>query len=205
MQAVAALSGLEVVMDPDFVMRETNRTPEFLAKFPLGKVPAFEGADGFCVAEGQAICRYIADSGNNSAQLLGADARARAKVEEWACFAEAEITAHVLPPMLMTMFRLIPFDEARFNQCAADLERALRRVDVALQQGQRFLMGGDKITLADVMVGGVLLLAGKFLMDREMREKAAPNVERYLKGLMEIPEMKGAFGEIELCESRLKA
>jgi hypothetical protein len=37
---------------------EDNKKPEFLAKFPLGKIPAFEGANGFNLAEGAAIARY---------------------------------------------------------------------------------------------------------------------------------------------------
>jgi elongation factor 1-gamma len=39
-------------------MRVTNKSPEFLAKFPLGKIPAFEGADGFKLYEGDAIANY---------------------------------------------------------------------------------------------------------------------------------------------------
>lgn len=47
-QVIAALNGLELNI-PEFAMGVTNKTPEFLAKFPLAKVPAFEGADGFCL------------------------------------------------------------------------------------------------------------------------------------------------------------
>ncbi|EGW08387.1 Elongation factor 1-gamma [Cricetulus griseus] len=36
---------------PHFHFGQTNRTPEFLRKFPAGKVPAFKGDDGFCVFE----------------------------------------------------------------------------------------------------------------------------------------------------------
>jgi elongation factor 1-gamma len=35
-----------------------NKKPEFLAKFPHGKIPAFEGSDGFKLFEGAAIARY---------------------------------------------------------------------------------------------------------------------------------------------------
>ena len=43
---------------PHFHFGQTNRTPEFLRKFPAGKVPAFEGDDGFCVFESNAIAYY---------------------------------------------------------------------------------------------------------------------------------------------------
>ena len=35
-----------------------NKKPEFLSKFPHGKIPAFDGADGFKLFEGAAIARY---------------------------------------------------------------------------------------------------------------------------------------------------
>ena len=55
---MADMNGLELEI-PEFVMRETNQTPEFKSKFPLGKVPAFEGADGFCLTESIAIASYV--------------------------------------------------------------------------------------------------------------------------------------------------
>uniref|UniRef100_A0A8B9U8B0 GST N-terminal domain-containing protein n=1 Tax=Anas zonorhyncha TaxID=75864 RepID=A0A8B9U8B0_9AVES len=43
---------------PHFHFGQTNRSPDFLRKFPVGKVPAFEGDDGFCVFESNAIAYY---------------------------------------------------------------------------------------------------------------------------------------------------
>lgn len=57
--AAANLNGLQLAI-PDFVMRETNRSPEFLSKFPFGKVPTFEGADGTNLFDTDAITEYIA-------------------------------------------------------------------------------------------------------------------------------------------------
>uniref|UniRef100_A0A2K6CF26 Elongation factor 1-gamma n=1 Tax=Macaca nemestrina TaxID=9545 RepID=A0A2K6CF26_MACNE len=47
---------------PHFHFGQTNRTPEFLCKFPAGKYPAFEGDCGFCVFESNAITYYGAMS-----------------------------------------------------------------------------------------------------------------------------------------------
>lgn len=54
---VASIAGLNLTLSP-IVLRETNRTPEYLAKFPHGKVPAFEGPDGFLLTESTAIAKY---------------------------------------------------------------------------------------------------------------------------------------------------
>ncbi|KAK3688996.1 glutathione S-transferase [Podospora appendiculata] len=201
-QALAALNGHEIEIDPAFVFGKTNKTPEFLAKFPMGKTPAFESADGFCLAEGHAICRYAADSGPNSGQLLGSDAKARARVEEWSCFAEHELVAHMMPPLYMCVLHIAPFDEARYAQSVASLERALKRLAVALADGRKFLVG-DHVSMADVMVAGPLMILGKHLMDREMRA-LVPSVVEYLKGLLEIPEVGNAFEALELCEVRVR-
>jgi elongation factor 1-gamma len=185
-------------------MGTTNRTPEFLSKFPLGKVPVLETSDGFCLSEGQAIARFIAESGSKADQLLGSDTKTRAKIEEWSCFAEQEIGANIIPPLIMTVFKMAPFDEARYNHCLGNLERAVKRVQSELEKGEGKFLVGDRITLADVMLGGSLILASKFLVDEEMR-KVAPGVKAYLEGLFEVEEMKEAFGELSFCETRVKA
>ncbi len=57
-RAVAALNGLKVDLPEHYVHFEDNKKPEFLAKFPHGKIPAFDGADGFKLFESAAIARY---------------------------------------------------------------------------------------------------------------------------------------------------
>merc|ERR1712173_438790 len=57
----AKYSGAEVTVAKDFVFGETNKSPEFLKKFPLGKVPAFEGSDGLLLTESNAIAYYVAN------------------------------------------------------------------------------------------------------------------------------------------------
>lgn len=57
-KAVAALAGLTYDSPTGYTHFETNKTPEFLAKFPHGKIPAFEGKDGFKLFETTAIARY---------------------------------------------------------------------------------------------------------------------------------------------------
>uniref|UniRef100_A0A2K6N3B5 Elongation factor 1-gamma n=1 Tax=Rhinopithecus bieti TaxID=61621 RepID=A0A2K6N3B5_RHIBE len=64
---------------PHFHFGQTNRTPEFLRKFPAGKVPAFEGDDGFCVFESNAIAYYVSNE-----ELRGSTPEAAAQVVQWA-------------------------------------------------------------------------------------------------------------------------
>jgi elongation factor 1-gamma len=55
---VAAFAGLKLDHPENYVHMVDNKKPEFLAKFPHGKIPAFEGKDGFRLVEGTAIARY---------------------------------------------------------------------------------------------------------------------------------------------------
>lgn len=185
-------------------MGQTNRTPEFLAKFPMGKVPALECADGFCLAEGAAIAMYLAGSGPKAEQLLGpvTDAKTRAAINEWVFFAENEFVANAMPAAIMCVFNIVPYDEQKYNTSAANLLRALKRLEVALQGGKKYLVG-DQITLADIMVAPPLFFASAFLIDNEMK-KDVPEAVRYLKELSELPEFKNVFGELKSIETRVK-
>ncbi|KAK4034678.1 glutathione S-transferase [Parachaetomium inaequale] len=203
-EVIAAMNGLTVELVPGFQAGVTNQSPEYLAKFPLGKIPGFESGDGsFHLAEGQAIARYVAESGPKADQLLGAagDAKTRALIDMWSCFAEQELAANLTPPGLMSV-KILPYDEARYNMHIAAFERALGRVEAELKDGRKFLVGGQ-LTLADIMIVGVLQASTKYIMDKEMR-KQVPGVEAYLKNIMEVPEMKEAFGSLELIEARAK-
>lgn len=72
----AKYSGAQLTLAKDFVFGESNKKPEFLKKFPLGKVPAFEGSDGVLLTESNAIAYYVA----NDELRGGSDAAARAQV-----------------------------------------------------------------------------------------------------------------------------
>ncbi|KAJ7704103.1 hypothetical protein B0H17DRAFT_1326766 [Mycena rosella] len=58
-RAVAALGGVAIDLPERYVHHEDNKKPEFLAKFPHGKIPTWEGKDGFLLFEGALIARYI--------------------------------------------------------------------------------------------------------------------------------------------------
>nr|XP_039319372.1 elongation factor 1-gamma-like [Saimiri boliviensis boliviensis] len=74
----AQYSGAQVhvlSVPPHFHFGQTNRTPEFLRQFPAGKVPAFEGDDGFCVFECNAIAYCVSNE-----ELRGSTPEAAAQV-----------------------------------------------------------------------------------------------------------------------------
>ena len=56
-----------------------SRTPDFLKINPQGQVPAIQLEDGRCIAQSNAIIRYLAQG----TALLPEDAYLQAKVDEW--------------------------------------------------------------------------------------------------------------------------
>merc|ERR1712032_996487 len=53
-EIAAKYSGAKLTVSKDFKFGETNKSAAFLKKFPLGKVPAFEGTDGTLLTESNA-------------------------------------------------------------------------------------------------------------------------------------------------------
>ncbi|KAG6329843.1 hypothetical protein ID866_9244 [Astraeus odoratus] len=51
----------------------TNKSPEFLQKFPSGKIPAFEGREGLMFFEGAAIVRHGTSSSSSGYVEVGAE------------------------------------------------------------------------------------------------------------------------------------
>ncbi|KAI1755185.1 glutathione S-transferase [Xylaria castorea] len=199
---VADMNGLEIEIPP-FTMRQTNTTPEFLSKFALGKVPTFEGADGFCLSESVAIATYIAKSGPKAGQLLGTDAKTQALITQWACFAEGELFNNAFIPIAMTVMKVYTMDEKRFNDHVAGLKRDVKYLEAVLQGGKKYLVG-DQLTMADLMVTGLLYYGFKHLIDAELR-KELPNLVAYIKNFADAPEHKKYYGELELCENSITA
>lgn len=194
------MNGLELET-PTFEMGVTNRSPEFLAKFPLGKVPAFEGADGFNLAEGAAIATYIAASGPKAAQLLGSDIKTKAKIAEWTLFTETELVAHSGPALQMWL-GIKAFDATLYDFAASQFERALTKVETTMKDGKKYLVG-DELTLADLEVAAFLQFTGGFLFDAEMRTKVPATVE-YIERIAAIPEVAKSFGEFKPIEKRIR-
>jgi len=85
----AKYSGANVQVAKDFEFGKTDKTEDFLKKFPLGKVPALETSDGKYLAESNAIAYYLSNE-----TLRGASDLQKAEVIQWQSFADNEL----LPP-----------------------------------------------------------------------------------------------------------
>jgi glutathione S-transferase len=133
----------------DLAKRE-NRTPEYLAKNPLGGVPVLELDDGTCIAESVAICRYFEEL-QPEPPLMGTGARERALVEMWQRRMELEVAQCVFHCFQNTH----PFFAGRIEQVPAYGEVAKKKLIARLgwldgELAQRPFVAGDRYTIADI-------------------------------------------------------
>ncbi|KAJ5902679.1 hypothetical protein N7495_003207 [Penicillium taxi] len=197
-QAVANINGLEVEVFPDFEFGKTNRTEDFLSKFPLGKVPAFAGADGTNLFESDAITQYIAESGPAADQLVGATPAKRAEIRQWICFAQGEIIDHATK-LILWRLGMGTFDETVEKTSLERLERSLRTLETHLNG--RTWLSSDKIDLGDITVASALIWGFSHVIDAEIRAKYPTTVAWYER-VIEVDGVKQAFGKKDFIEKR---
>jgi glutathione S-transferase len=122
-----------------------TRTPRYLAKFPLGQVPAVEFADGRRLAQSNAIIRYLA----RGSALLPADDFQAAKVDEWLFWEQYSHEPYVAVCRYHMVYKGLP-REAREPWRVERGEAALDLLDRHLA-GRDWLVG-DGLTIADIVL-----------------------------------------------------
>lgn len=146
-----AEKGLEIPTSIVDMMKGENKSDEYLAKNPLGKMPLLELDDGSYLAESGAICRYLEEV-HPEPNLYGQDTKERAVIEMWDRRAELEI----LLPMVSVFTNTHPMWEGRLRQvpewgdvCRDNIEARMSWLDKEL--ADREYLAGDRYTIADIV------------------------------------------------------
>merc|ERR1712186_12575 len=187
----AKYSGAEVTVAKDFVFGETNKSPEFLKKFPLGKVPAFEGSDGLLLTESNAIAYYVA----NDELRGGSEAAARAQVVQWMVMADNEILPAACTWVFPTM-GIMQFNKNATDRAKEDVKAALKTLNDHLLT--RTFLVGERVTLADIAVACTMISLYKQVLDPAFR-KPFGNVTRWFNTVVNQPNAKAVLGQVDLC------
>ena len=127
------------------ILRGESRTPAFLARNPIGKVPLLEiGPDRF-LAESNAMLCYLAEG----TPLLPEDRYARAKVLEWLFFEQYSHEPYIATVRFWVKF-LGKRDEWR-EKIATAMEKGHAALEVMERrlEGHAFL-AGDAYSIADI-------------------------------------------------------
>merc|ERR1719394_1429099 len=187
----AKYSGAEVTVAKDFVFGESNKKPEFLKKFPLGKVPAFEGSDGVLLTESNAIAYYVA----NDELRGGSDAAARAQVVQWMCMADNEILPAACTWVFPTM-GIMQYNKTATERAKEDIKAVLKTLNDHLLT--RTFLVGERLSLADIAVACTMLSLYTQVLDAEFR-KSFVNVTRWFNTVVNQPNAKAVIGQVNLC------
>jgi glutathione S-transferase len=143
-----------------------QKTPEFLAINPMGKVPAVKDGEAV-LGEAAAICAYVAERTPEAklAPPLG-DPR-RAKYLQWLFFSPS-----CIEPALIQIFTKIevPPSTAAWGSAA----QVFDTLDAALEKGPWIL--GEAFSAADIMIGSGLNFAVRLFKMVPSR----PSFDRYL-------------------------
>ena len=189
----AQYSGADLKVAPNFVFGETNKSDAFLKKFPAGKVPAYESADGqVLLTESNAIAYYVAD-----AALRGGDLTTQARVWQWASWADSEL----LPASCAWVFPylgIMQFNKQNVERAKQDLLAALKVLDGHLLT--RTFLVTERITLADIVVFSTLLHAFQHVLDPSLR-KELPNVQRWFVTVAHQERVRAVVGPPALCNA----
>jgi elongation factor 1-gamma len=187
----AKYSGAALTVAKDFVFGESNKTAEFTKKFPLGKVPAFEGSDGTLLTESNAIAYYV----GNDELRGGSDDLARAQVVQWMCWADNEI----LPASCTWTFPcmgIMQYNKVSTERAKEDIKAALNSLNSHLLT--RTFLVGERMSLADIAVACTMLNLYKLVLDPAFR-KPFVNVTRWFNTVVNQPNAKAVLGAVVLC------
>ena len=185
----AKYGGHDLSLDPSFVFGDTNLSKEWLAKFPLGKVPGLE------LSGGQTM-----DESNSAAWLLcpdnmtgGEDKNIQSSILRWISLSDLEVTpasCNWVYPRAGLMPASPDMERGR-----ADLLRFLTWLNTELRL--RTWLVGERITLADISLMSSLLLvfSNKALLD--MGEEL-PHVTRWYNTVINQKNVKSVLQGVSL-------
>lgn len=181
---------------------KTNKTPEFLKKFPLGKIPSFETPSGFRLTESNAIAYYLCESGPNKDQLLGATPEERALVHQWVFFANEHLIRTMLA-LVLPVLGIVPHDPKVEAESLKDLNRWMEYLNGYLK-GRPWILPNRETgpSLADLVVATSLRLGFKLYLDEDARN-SYPNIMEWWNKVLSVPEVEKAFGGNVLLEKKV--
>ncbi|HAO41845.1 MAG TPA: glutathione S-transferase family protein [Afipia sp.] len=155
-----------------------QKTPEFLAVNPMGKVPALKDGD-VSIAEASAICAYVADCYPEAKLAPPIGDPRRGKYLQWLFFSPGCIE----PALIQIFTKLdVPSSTAAWGSAT----QVFDVLDAALEKGP-FLLG-ETFSAADIMIGSGLNFAVRLFKMVPPR----PSFDRYIDACAARPAFQRA-------------
>ncbi|KAE8372062.1 hypothetical protein BDV26DRAFT_274917 [Aspergillus bertholletiae] len=190
---------LELVQVEANSTAEFNKSAEYTKLNPLGKIPAFEGANGYTLSEAIAIAVYVT-SQNEKTTLLGKTKQDYASILRWLSFVNMEVL-----PLFGAWYRpLLGLDAYNKKNVEEASKAALKNIAILEKHltANTFLVG-ERITLADIFAASVLTRAFATVLDKKFRSEN-PAVARWFQTIVNQPYFKAVVENPVLVEEVIK-
>lgn len=180
--------GVPYRLVPVDIFAEEERTPEYLARHPFGKIPSFDH-DGFMLYEASAISRYV-DAAFEGPSLLPGDPQTIARVEQIISVCDS----YVYQPLVWDVYVERLEKAGRGEKSDEDrIADGLDKARISLTAITRLMSGktrlaGDDVTLADLHLAPMMAF---FLMTQEGRRMIAgfPRLGAWWEQMKQRPSM----------------
>jgi elongation factor 1-gamma len=190
---VAEFAGITLETTPDFKPGITNKSADYLLKFPLGQNPAFEGSDGLLLTESAAIAFHIAQA-NKDTSLLGNDSEELANIWQLILFMESNLTHNESELVKANCLNQKLSEEFSKKLNSASLFNYLEYLNIYIDSDDYLV--GNSITLADINLVCNLNFIYGYIINAENRAKYS-NLTRYYENMLSLPQFRKVIGEVK--------
>ncbi|MEO1188766.1 MAG: glutathione S-transferase family protein [Pseudomonadota bacterium] len=149
-----AEKGVEVPLVHTDIIKREQKTPEFLAKNPIGSIPVLELDDGTCISESVAICRYFEEL-HPEPPLFGRTPLEKAQIEMWL----RRVELNFMVPVGMVWIHGHPLTARLLKQIPEAAEQNRKRVQMGYQLLDQQLAKHAFVVGPDYSVVDAVLLA----------------------------------------------
>lgn len=188
----AAYNNVKIDVNSEIKMGVTNKTPEYLAKNPMGKVPVLDTPQG-AIFESNAIARYVARIRNDT-ELYGATFFESSQIDQW-----LDTVTNELDPALLILYyrssKVMPVDDDQYAEVLKDIEKFLTVLDGYLLT--RTYLVGNKITLADIVTTCSLVNIYTQVMGDQFASNYI-NLNRWFQTCVNQPNFAKVIGKVEI-------
>ncbi|KXT15879.1 hypothetical protein AC579_5531 [Pseudocercospora musae] len=187
-------------LDLEFVNTEPAKgvSDDYKKLNKLGKIPTFEGQDGYVLTEAMAIAIYLT-SQNEKTTLLGKTKQDYASILQWMSFANTELL-----PGLGAWFRPLIGRDPYNKKSVDDAQKATAANVKALEEHltvNTYLVS-ERLTLADLFTASIASRGFQFFFDKQWRSQH-PAVTRWFETVANQDIFKAVAGEPKFIETAI--
>jgi glutathione S-transferase len=174
------------------ILKGEQRSDDYLAKNPLGRVPALQFDDGRVLSETRAICTYL-EGLHPEPNLMGVDFEERAFIEMADRRMELHLLLETAHSARHTHPALAALEQPQFKDYGAEQANKMRITARWLDQvlARQPYVAGERFTIADITAFCALEF-GKGLLKFRPGEEGMANLQAWRDRIAERPSAVGS-------------